>query len=164
MPKTKPKPKSSIVYSHLAPPRTRRVRGIESRFNDVFLRSEEFSATISDPLSCDLSRTIEGASTVTVSVHDPNMVLLRSEVFDTRCDLRLDGLHFRLVSIEKQEAGVLVFTFEDREVALMRQVRGARQMSRDKVTRAEFVFSEVREVRDLPNGYKIPVYIPDLRK
>ena len=89
-----------------------------------------------------VSRTIEGASTLTLTIEDPDLAILRSGVlggsslaltadvggatktgvsFATPVDCELDGLYFRLVGIDKDAATrSIVLTFEDREVAVLR--------------------------------------------
>jgi hypothetical protein len=104
-----------------------------------------------------LERTIEGASTLTLTVHDPARVLLQSGAFGYAIDIRLDRLFWRLVKVSKQDDD-LTLTFEDREVALLRQGRTPKKASRAKVTRAEFALSLVREVR----SPAIPFVCPEL--
>lgn len=94
----------------------------------------------------EIERTTDGASTLTVTVHDPRRSLLQSGAFEYAIDTRLDSLHFRLVKVQKGGDN-LTLTFEDREVALLRQRSGARKAARSKMTRAEFALSLVREVR-----------------
>lgn len=97
-------------------------------------------------LSADLERTIEGASTLSLTVHDPDRELLTSPLLDGYVDLQLDHLWFRLVKVGKS-GDVLSLTFEDRAVALMRRYRKPRKATRGKTTRAEFARQLVREVK-----------------
>src|SRR6516162_4323760 len=62
-----------------------------------------------------VSRTIEGASTVAVTVSDRDRKLLRSGILSHRLTTEIDGLFFTLVSVEKQGSD-LHLTFEDREI------------------------------------------------
>jgi hypothetical protein len=93
-----------------------------------------------------LSRTMEGASTLTLQLHDPLRALLRSGVCSTQCDMELDGVWWRSVQVTKQGDGVTM-TFEDRAVSLLRLYSSPRKASRDSMTRAEFAQSLVREVK-----------------
>ncbi len=111
----------------------RKVRGLDTRIE----------GSITDGT---LERTMDGASTLTITVHDADRALLRSGLFGYAIDTRLDTLYFRLVKVAKQDDD-LTLTFEDREVALLRQHRTPKKASRAKVTRAEFALSLVREVR-----------------
>lgn len=94
----------------------------------------------------ELERTIDGASTLTIDVHDPHRKLIRAKDMQRAIDLKYDGVWFRLVKLSK--AGMAVtLTFEDRDVAYLRRHTKSRKVSRSKMTRAQFVRSLVREVR-----------------
>jgi hypothetical protein len=99
-------------------------------------------------ISGEIERTIDGASTLTITVHDPDRALLRSGMFDFpyTVNVRLDRLQFRLCKVSKQDTD-LTLTFEDLQVSELRAHRKPRKASRSAVTRAEFVLSLVREVR-----------------
>jgi len=123
----------------------RKVRGLDT----------QIAASITDG---QVERTIEGASSLTLVVHDPDRFLLRSGVFGYAIDVRLDRLYFRLVKVAKQ-ASDLTLTFEDREVSYLRQNTAPKKASRASVTRAEFALSLVREVH---KGGGIPFICPEL--
>lgn len=123
----------------------RKVRGLDTRVQNSIVGGE-------------IERTTEGASTLTVTLHDPRNTLLQSGMFEYAIDTRLDSLFFRLVKVGKV-ADELTLTFEDREVALLRAKKGARKASRSKMTRAEFALSLVREVRP-----RIPFVCPQLHE
>jgi hypothetical protein len=103
-----------------------------------------------------IERTTDGASTLSVTVHDPRRALLKSGIFSYAVDVRLDSMYFRLVQVQKQDVSIML-TFEDREVALLREHSGPRKASRSSMTRAEFALSLVREVHPT-----IPFYCPEL--
>lgn len=111
-------------------------------------------------------RTIEGASQVTITVHDQARSILKSGVLqdddgDLRAiDILLDGLWFRLARADK-EGNDLILTFEDRIVAYMRGKKGPRKAnSRSKVTRAEYILQLIRSIK----RERIPVRINELHK
>lgn len=111
----------------------------------------------------DIQRTIEGASTITVTVEDRDGLLLNSGKLSSRNDIEIDGLYFRLVSVSK--SGIeLTLTFEDREVTLLRKyskpIKQSLKTARTRVTRAEFVLRMIREVKET----KIRYVIPELHK
>lgn len=106
-----------------------------------------------------IARTMDGASTLTIVVDDSDRTLLRSGVFNTQIDLQYDGLWWRLVQVQKQGTQ-LTLTFEDRIVALLRQITTPRKAARAKMTRAEFALSIVREVKQ-PGG-PVPFVCPEL--
>jgi hypothetical protein len=123
----------------------RRVRGLD----------EQIASAITDG---SVERTVEGASSLTLTVHDADRALLRSGVFGYAIDVMLDKLYFRLVKVSKQ-ANDLSLTFEDRAVALLRQHTSPKKANRAKVTRAEFALSLVREVHAFGG---IPFVCPEL--
>lgn len=94
----------------------------------------------------ELVRTIEGASTLTLTVHDPDRELIRSKGLQYAVDLQYDGTWFRLVKMTKSGTEVTL-TFEDRDVAYLRTHTKPRKVSRNKMTRAQFVRSLIREVQ-----------------
>lgn len=109
---------------------------------------------VSDSLiSGTITRTVEGASNITVTVHDQARKLLASNIFTNvsngklrAVDLRLDGMWWRLVHVGKS-GNDLNLTFEDRDVTYLRAHKGPRKASRAKLTRAEFILSLTRKVK-----------------
>ena len=93
-----------------------------------------------------IDRTMEAASTLTLSLDDTRRDLLRSGIFSQQIDLELDGQWWRLVAVSKSGTQ-LELTFEDRVVAYLKAKSGPKKASRSKVTRAEFILSLVREVQ-----------------
>jgi len=105
-----------------------------------------------------LDRTIEGSSTLTITLEDDQRLLLRSGLFDQQIDLQFDGTWWRSMQVAKQ-ADTLTITFEDRIISLLRLITHPRKVSRSQMTRAEFAMSIVREVK----GYgEIPFVCPEL--
>jgi murein DD-endopeptidase MepM/ murein hydrolase activator NlpD len=94
-------------------------------------------------------------------VEDRERILLKSGKLSSRQDIEIDGLFFRLASVEKN-GSLLTLTFEDREVALLRTydkpIKQSLATSRQKITRAQFVLRLIREVREV----KIPYVVPEL--
>jgi hypothetical protein len=120
----------------------------------VRAQKERIDSSITDGT---LERTVDGASTLTLVVHDPSRILLRSGIFDEAIDVELDGLWFRLCQMSKASDD-LTLTFEDREVAYLRQHKGPKKANRASITRAEFALSLVREVKQ----EHIPFVCPEL--
>jgi cell wall-associated NlpC family hydrolase len=126
-----------------------------------------------------LERTIEGASTVTVNLRDPNGVLfrqgrvwapktrkpldrdsagvaLRRPVLRGRAmEIELDGVSYRLVQVSKSGDDITL-TFEDRSVYFLRRKYGAKRTSRSDVTRAQFILGLVREIKSNPIRFVCP--------
>jgi hypothetical protein len=105
-----------------------------------------------------LERTMDGASTLTLTLDDHDRALLRSGALSQQIDLNLAGEWWRLVQVSKQ-GDTLTLTFEDRAVAYLRKITTPRKAKRSKMTRAEFALSIVREVKA---GGGIPFVCPDL--
>lgn len=66
-----------------------------------------------------ITRTIEGASLVKLTLFDRDRKILRSKYLTSKTDILVDGLWFRLVNTQKRGDNVIL-TFEDREVAVLR--------------------------------------------
>lgn len=108
-------------------------------------------------LSGDVERTIEGASTVTISVSDQDRAIRTSGRLGAGVDINIDGLWFRLAGVKK-DADQLTLTFEDREVAILRKYRSKKLAKWGAMSRAAFIKSMVEEVRE----FKIPFICPEL--
>jgi hypothetical protein len=103
----------------------------------------------------DLTRTMDGASTLTLTVLDDHLDVIRSPLVTASMDLHYLGHWWRLVKLTKQGPS-LSFTFEDRDVAHLRQHKTFRKASRGKMNRAQFVQALVREVKHPPITYICP--------
>jgi hypothetical protein len=94
-------------------------------------------------------RTISGASTIALSIDDPDGWLLKSGLYvpqeGHRTDLHIDGLWFRSCALSKS-SDKYTWTFESRPVALLRQYNKPKRVSRSKSTLAQFLKSCVAEV------------------
>jgi cell wall-associated NlpC family hydrolase len=93
----------------------------------------------------ELERTIEGASTLTLELHDPHRKVIRHKALLRSVDFEFDKTWWRLVKVSKS-ADTVTLTFEDRDVAYLRRHKGPRKVYRKKHTRAQFVRMLVREV------------------
>lgn len=132
-------------------------------------KAKRYGIDIAESLAeATLERALEGASTVTLTVSDPDYALVNCPIFDMdvngRIDpleIQLDGLTFRLVKFSPQygaQGNVLTLTFEDRNVNILRHAKGkAISMSRAKATRAQFIEKLVTGVTD----YDIPFVCPE---
>lgn len=114
----------------------------------------------------EVTRTIQGASQVSITIHDQDRRILKSGMLQGEdgklraVDVRLDGMYFRVVGVQKR-GDDLVLLFEDRDVARLRAKKGPRKAaSRAKVTRAQYILTLVRSVK----ARKIPVVINELKK
>jgi hypothetical protein len=114
----------------------------------------------------EVVRTMDGPSTVTITIHDQARDILKSKKLQTSdgrlrtIDINLDGLWFRLVNLKKQGDDLLL-TFEDRAIVWLKDKKGPRKSaSRAKTTRAQYILSLVRSAKKIPP--RIPVRIHEL--
>lgn len=161
-----PKPKKAI--DRLRPSRLQQTQleltGKDVDVADLYLALNHSDINIEEAVvDVNIQRTIQGASTVEVIVVDRDRVLLRSGRLSSRNDIELDGLYFRLKSVDKR-GDDLTLAFEEREISLLRTynrpIKQSLSTSRQKLTRAEFVLRMIREVKE----EKIPFIIPELTK
>lgn len=123
----------------------------------LFLASQVKTDIVDRIIDANITRSIDQASTLIVTVNDYDRSLLRSGLLSNKLDVELDGLWFRLAGVDKQ-GDELTLTFEDRAVAVLRTYSTWKIARRSKVTRAEFVLNLIREVKE----FHIPVQIPEL--
>ena len=134
----------------------------------VYLKSQILFDTTDRVIDVQISRSIDGASTVDVTLDDWDHTILRSKALNNHLDIQIDGLWFRLVKTSRSTGDTtLTLTFEQREIALLRTYpkagaphNGVKFAHRDHTTRAEFILNLIREVKEVD----IPVVIPSLHK
>jgi hypothetical protein len=135
------------------------VSGIASTIDDLVLDGRSWRAELGNAaLRADLERTTEGASTITIQVHDGDGSLLRSPLFQNTYDVDLDGLAFRSRKARRVDKTTLELTLEARNAVRLRVAKGARKAKAGTSTRAAFGLRLVREVKAPP----IPFYSPQL--
>jgi hypothetical protein len=111
-----------------------------------------------------IERSIDTASTVSLTIHDPRRVLQRSDIWDYEIDINVNGFHFRLVHVNKS-GNELTLTFEDRAVVWMRYHNKPLKISRAKMTRAEFIKHMVDEIKaDNKAHQPLRFFSPQLHK
>ena len=103
--------------------------------------------------------TMEGASTIVITVRDPARGLLRSSLVKNRSTIVLDRVQYRLVRVAR-DGNQLTLTFEETAVNVLREFDEPRKANRDTVTRAQFAETLVRE----PKEYVIPFRCPELKE
>lgn len=124
-----------------------------------FVISSKIGINIAERIvDAEIERTIEGASALTVTLDDTEKDILQSGALTAKPDIRLDGLWFRFVGMDKNDDS-LELTFEDREIAVLRTYNKKKgPVPRTKMTRAQFILSMIQEVKE----FKIPYVIPEL--
>lgn len=120
-------------------------------------RTFEFSESI---VSGEVHRTIEGASTLKLTVNDYYGYIRNSGMLGAEVDIKLDGLWFRLVAVSKS-GNDLELTFESREVAILRTFKKRRVVGWGKMSRTRFVQVLMNEA---PATRQIPFICPELTK
>ena len=164
-----PSPKKPTARECLQPsklhPTQLELMGDDVDLANLYLALNHHNINIIDAVTdVNVTRTVQGASTVVVEVLDRDRVLLRSGRLSARNDIEIDGLFFRLVAVGKN-GDVLNLTFEDREVSLLRTytkpIKQALSTSRMRLTRAQFVLRLLLEVKE---EERIRYFIPELNK
>lgn len=112
-----------------------------------------------------VERSIEGASLISITVHDGTKAILRSGMFGTDSnqkipvlDVKVEGLWYRLASFQKEEGNEITLEFEDRIVFFLKAHTETISASRAHTTRAEFIRRMVSMVR----VQKIRFFCPEL--
>lgn len=116
------------------------IQAIESKIADLTIKGKRVDADISGAITGDVpvKRTISGASSIVMTLLDPNLKLLSRPMVKQRTRLTVDGLDFVRTGV-KHKSGTTILTFEDAAVARLRQFKGPVKASRDAVTRAQFI-------------------------
>ena len=153
----------AVVKKKLQPSRLSKDSQLEAlRNEDVDLEDLRlaFKGAASRPidesiLSGSINRTIDGASTVSITVSDADKSILRSGRLTDGVDINIDGLWFRLVHVNKN-GPELELVFEDREVAILRKYNKYIVRRWGKTTRARFIRDMVREVKEVDIKFVCP--------
>lgn len=125
---------------------------------NLVLRSKLGLKAVEAITGARISRSIEGSSQLTVQLEDQDREILQSGLLSQRTDVQVDGLWFRLVSVQK-DGSSLSLIFEDREISVLRTyTRKIGPTARNQLTRAEFILRMIREVKE----FKIRTMIPQL--
>lgn len=147
-------------------PAADRVQGIDSSLSELTLRNgRSLKVEIGGAMqpTPTLTRTINGASSISLTLHDRALDLLDSDLLSSKFDVELDGLWFRYMAAELDQPAITL-TLEERAVSKLRELKGpkkayARRGQKNELTRAEFVISLIREVKPT-----IPFYCPQLHE
>ena len=120
-------------------------------------RTFELSESI---IAGEVHRTIEGASTLKLTVSDYYGKIRNSGMLGAEVDIKLDGLWFRLVAVSKS-GNDLELTFESREVAILRLFKKRRVAGWGQLSRTRFVQVLMNEA---PATRQIPFICPEMTK
>lgn len=95
------------------------------------------AAVVEAVTSVSYQHGLDQAATLTLGLHDPLRVLVRSKIATQRITARLGAEVYVLVQVSKQGPD-LTLTFEEQYVNALRQVRGPLKMQRSTISRAGF--------------------------
>ena len=120
------------------------------------LQGEQLSAKLQNAITdSSLETTLDGATTLTLTVSDWHQGLLHSSVIQGAALLTFDGETFVLSKLARQ-GSTMTLTFEDQAVNLLRRYSKPKTADRASVTRAQFVRSLVVEVREARIPFRCP--------
>lgn len=96
------------------------------------------------PSTVRLTRTVEGASSIVVTVHDPKLAFLNSKALEGEHDtlesfVVLENQVFALSGLHLAKGHLVEATLEDEAVYRLRKNKKALTMTRGKATRAQFI-------------------------
>src|SRR5690349_14576502 len=102
------------------------VQAVNSGLDDLILRGRKLRTDISDAIvgEVPVRRTISSASSVSFSVFDPELDLMRDPFLNERSRMEIDGLMFELVQIKRGDDDTDSLTFEDAAVSRLRRLKG----------------------------------------
>lgn len=145
------------VSGNDAPKAPGRLQGAKADIKDLVLRStggslqkavepenvalEVGPAILPTPM---LTRTIDGASSISLEIFDPERTFLRNSLLAKKWEAEIDGLGFRYVGLAKSGQN-LTLTLEDEWVARLKEHFGPKEVLRKNSTRAQFIKRLVEE-------------------
>lgn len=123
---------------------------------DFLLKGKRLKAEVAEIVTGgEIETTIEGASTLTLNLRDSDKTFLNSQILEDRVALKAVGLDWEFIGVQKQGYDLTV-TFEDARVAALRRLKKPAKAARGKVTRAEFIRSQVMKVHRPPIVFVCP--------
>lgn len=130
---------------------------VEMKSLNLALKGKASVSVVESVTDATVTRTIEGASTVEITLLDRDREILKSGRLGARVDIKIDGLWFRLRSVQKQ-GDTLTLMFEDREVAILRLYNKHMVAARGSLSRTRFIKKMVAEVKEMT----IPFVCPEM--
>lgn len=117
------------------------VSGVESLLLNGQLLESDIVNVLQD---ASISRTIDGASTLTLQLYDDGLKLLKSGLFSSRVNAQIDEFRFELVQVRKGGYS-LGLTFEDLPVAALRRHTTPLKVAPNTTTHVDFAERLVKE-------------------
>lgn len=131
--------------SPIAPP----VPGFTSDISagDIIINGTSLDLLVGQALvNAGLHLSLSQASTITLTLHDPDRVIITSPVFSQASQLNFDPYWFELTSVEKQ-GSVLTATFKAGIVAALGRATGAFTVTPGTMTRTQFAALLVGQIQ-----------------
>ena len=127
--------------------------------NDIVINGSSVDLAVGNALvNASLALDISQASTMTLVLHDPDRVIINSDVLTQKSQLNFFGMWFELAAIEKQ-GSVLTATFEAGVVAALRTATGAFSIAPNVMTRTQFAAMLVQQIEGATFVYADDSYL-----
>lgn len=107
--------------------------------------------------AADLEMTLDGASTLTLKIHDPLRKLLNSDLTLEATTMIVDELEYTLAKVS-HNGDEIDLIFEESAVHWLRQYSKPKKANRANTTRAQFIQGMVKEVKEVI----IPWHCPEV--
>lgn len=118
-----------------------------SGYRSLLLEGKALRADVAKVLrDATVSRTIDGASTLTLDIFDDASRLLRSNIFSSRLTMQVDSFAFELVQVRKTGPSLSI-TLEDLPVAALRRHDKPMKVGANTTTHVDFARRLVAEER-----------------
>jgi hypothetical protein len=125
--------------------------------SNLKLQGQDLSARLSQAISDgSIDTTIQGASTLALTVSDWYRGLLNSQLLYGLVTLNFDGLNYTLVKVSSSSDAKMTLTFEETAVNILRRYSAPKKADRANTTRAQFVRSLVQEPKEARIPFKCP--------
>lgn len=115
--------------------------------SQLVLSGNKFTADIVDALTdAQVSRTLDGASVLSLTLEDPRGTLRNSRIFGKKVSLKVDALTYEVVQLSKSGT-TLTVTSEDQLVAELRRITKPLAISAGKMTHVQFAEELCKDLR-----------------
>jgi len=114
--------------------------------DSIIINGQSLDVDVSEALTtAQLDLSLAQASTITLTLHDPDRWLINSPIFAQASILNFSNLAFQLVSVEKS-GSVLTAAFESWSIAALRKATGPFTITPGTMTRTAFAQMLVSEL------------------
>lgn len=114
--------------------------------SDLILAGNKMKADITNALSdTSITRTIDGAPTLALTLNDPKGTLRNSGIFGNKTTVKVDAFTFEVAQISKS-GPTLTVTCEDQVVAELREQNSLLKVAAGKMTHVQFAQMICKEI------------------